>query len=467
MAVLETIRVKFGVLITALIAIALLSFLIDPNSLASVFNAKNQEIIVGKINGKEVTYQEFTQRLEVEKMLYPNATEDECVGAAWQSLVTENLLVPTAQKNGVSVTDDEVNNMMKLQLGDANIRYFADNMDKDANLKFQWDAIRESITQQMYIQKLSTMYANAAVSDTLVVNNKAENTSLLANVKYVKVPYSAEGLEINVTEDEISAYYNAHQNIFKQIAHRDVIYIDFMGVDAEDDEDMTLAALAEKSANEFAAAAAGSMENFKKAAEEKGKVYKNASIVKGGTALASLSDKSKKVSKWAFDNAVGSVSDVLTLDNNTYVVVSVVKDYAEGVAPLAQVHDAISNIIYANKVKDATLAKVQEAMNTETTLKTLAKTFDVTVETEDISYGSVDFALFGAVAGVEDGVISKPVKGNDGVYVVMVQSRDTKGLENAKMNVQGSDMMYGNLMSNKYIESLVKNNTENNLEKYF
>lgn len=467
MAVLETIRVKFGVLITALIAIALLSFLIDPNSLASVFNARNQEIIVGKINGTEVTYQEFTQRLEVEKMLYPNASEEDCVSAAWQSLVTENLLVPTAQKNGITVSDDEVNNMIKLQLGDANIRYFADNMDKDANLKFQWDAIRENITQQMYVQKLSSMYANAAVSDTLVVNNKAEFVSLLANVKYVKVPYSAEGLEINVTEDEISAYYNAHQNLFQQVAHRDVIYTDFMGVDAEDDEDMTLAAQAEKSAGEFAAAAAGSEENFRKAAEEKGKVCKTASVVKGGTALASLSDKSKKVSKWVFDNGVGSVSDVLTLDGNTYVVVSVVKDYADGVAPLELVHDAISNIIYANKVKDANLAKVQEQLAAEASLNALAKTFGVTVETEDVSYGSIDPALYGAVAGVEDGVVSKPVKGIDGVYVVMVQSRDNKGIENAKMNVQGSDMMYGQMMANKYIESIVKNNTENNLEKYF
>ena len=36
MAVLETIRVKFGVVITALIAIALLSFIIDPTTLQNV-----------------------------------------------------------------------------------------------------------------------------------------------------------------------------------------------------------------------------------------------------------------------------------------------------------------------------------------------------------------------------------------------------------------------------------------------
>ena len=36
MAVLETIRNKFGILITVLIAVALLSFIIDPTSLSSL-----------------------------------------------------------------------------------------------------------------------------------------------------------------------------------------------------------------------------------------------------------------------------------------------------------------------------------------------------------------------------------------------------------------------------------------------
>ena len=36
MAVLEKIRVKFGVFITVVIALALLSFIIDPNTLKSV-----------------------------------------------------------------------------------------------------------------------------------------------------------------------------------------------------------------------------------------------------------------------------------------------------------------------------------------------------------------------------------------------------------------------------------------------
>ena len=46
MAVLETIRVKFGVLITVLIALALLSFIIDFNSLSSALNSTSSKYIL-------------------------------------------------------------------------------------------------------------------------------------------------------------------------------------------------------------------------------------------------------------------------------------------------------------------------------------------------------------------------------------------------------------------------------------
>ena len=65
MAVLETIRVKFGIVITALIAVALLSFIIDPTTLQSVSSSMSSKYDVGKIDGKSVSYNDF--QAEVEK----------------------------------------------------------------------------------------------------------------------------------------------------------------------------------------------------------------------------------------------------------------------------------------------------------------------------------------------------------------------------------------------------------------
>ena len=69
MAVLEKIRVKLGILISILIAIALLSFIIDPNTLGSTLQSMSKENNVGEMNGKAVTYREFFTAFEQNSQL--------------------------------------------------------------------------------------------------------------------------------------------------------------------------------------------------------------------------------------------------------------------------------------------------------------------------------------------------------------------------------------------------------------
>ena len=64
MAVLETIRVKLGVLITVLIAVALLSFIIDPSTLQSVSSSMSSKYDVGEIDGKSIAPIHLLKRLE-------------------------------------------------------------------------------------------------------------------------------------------------------------------------------------------------------------------------------------------------------------------------------------------------------------------------------------------------------------------------------------------------------------------
>ena len=64
MAVLETIRVKLGILITVLIAVALLSFIIDPTTLQSVSSSMSSKYDVGEIDGKSISYNDFQADVE-------------------------------------------------------------------------------------------------------------------------------------------------------------------------------------------------------------------------------------------------------------------------------------------------------------------------------------------------------------------------------------------------------------------
>jgi hypothetical protein len=102
MAVLEKIRVKFGVAITVIIAIALLSFIVDPSTLSSVMYSLSSKYDVGNIDGKRIDYQRFQQDLDkytaLNEMITgstPSSDEQQQAirDAAWQSLVDEYLFV--------------------------------------------------------------------------------------------------------------------------------------------------------------------------------------------------------------------------------------------------------------------------------------------------------------------------------------------------------------------------------------
>ena len=116
MAVLEKIRVKFGILITVLVALALLSFILDPQTLRSAAERFSADNKVGSMNGKSISYREFYEELnnytEIAKMMGQNASSEEEQAelreAAWQSLFDNEVFIPKATSAGLSVGEAEM-----------------------------------------------------------------------------------------------------------------------------------------------------------------------------------------------------------------------------------------------------------------------------------------------------------------------------------------------------------------------
>ena len=75
MAVLEKIRVKFGVLISVIIALALLSFIIDPNTLDSAIHSMSSKYDVGVINGKSIAYTDYLEDVDRYTKIHEIVTE--------------------------------------------------------------------------------------------------------------------------------------------------------------------------------------------------------------------------------------------------------------------------------------------------------------------------------------------------------------------------------------------------------
>ena len=101
MAVLEKIRVKLGILITVLIAVALLSFIIDPQTLTSTAQRFSSDNKVGVLDGKSISYIDFYQEVDyftrLTEMMGQSSNSEEAQkairDAAWQSLLDKHLFL--------------------------------------------------------------------------------------------------------------------------------------------------------------------------------------------------------------------------------------------------------------------------------------------------------------------------------------------------------------------------------------
>lgn len=267
MAVLETIRVKIGWLITALIAIALLSFIVDFNSLSSAVQTSSDKYTVGKINGQKVSYKDFQEQVEyqtsIAELLGGNtANSDEgqqqIRQAAWQHFVDEYLFLKTAKSAGIEVGKDELINittgtqvspvmMYDPVFGDANGNFdkqkvvdFVKNMDADpsGNTRTYWNYVQNNVLTQQYYIKYGSLFTASDMLNNLTLGNTKDANNTTVSAKYVAVPFGFQtDTTIKVSASEIKAYYKAHKDRFKQVANRDIEYAMFEVVPSQDDLD--------------------------------------------------------------------------------------------------------------------------------------------------------------------------------------------------------------------------------------
>ena len=102
MALLEKIRVKFGLVISIIIALALLSFIIDPSTLESALNSMSSKYDVGKVAGKKVSYTDCQATVDkyttINELLQGSSAQNEQIqqqirNAAWQEYLDKYMPV--------------------------------------------------------------------------------------------------------------------------------------------------------------------------------------------------------------------------------------------------------------------------------------------------------------------------------------------------------------------------------------
>ena len=341
MAVLETIRVKLGILITVLIAVALLSFIIDPSTLQSVSSSMSSKYDVGEIDGKSISYNDYQADVDrfttINEILTGGSAQNEqqqisIRNAAWQSLVDKYLFVKNAEKAGIHVGEEELISMISGDLESPvftqNPAFFDENgnfsknmvlefvsymnSDQTGRLPIYWNWLQESAKTQQYYAKYNSLFTASNFANPLSVANQIAENNNTFNVEFVMLPMAYnQDSTIVVSDSEINKYYEAHKKFYRQSASRDIEYVVYEVVPSAEDVEAANEALV-KVYDEFAAA-----ENMKAFLLANSDRQYDSRWYKEGE----LTSVNKEVNDYAFGaKKVEGVSPVIANGNTFYAV---------------------------------------------------------------------------------------------------------------------------------------------------
>ena len=183
-------------------------------------------------------------------------------------------------------------------------------------------------------------------------------------------------------------------------------------------------------ANRVATLAGGKLANYRAACDSIG-VYSHSQNITESTESYGSIGHAKEVTRWAFDNKPGKVSNIITVDNNYFFVVAVKDAHKEGIAPVSEVSSQIKNQLYADKYAEKHKDNVAEKIAGLTDLEAIAEKLGTSVNTQnDVAFASMgarslDPKFVGAVAAAPEGKVCGPIAGSIGTYVFKVTGRET------------------------------------------
>lgn len=141
-------------------------------------------------------------------------------------------------------------------------------------------------------------------------------------------------------------------------------------------------------------------------------------------------DNPREIIRWAYRADIGDVSDQVFETGNKFVIAKLVDIKEKGLLSLAQVKKQIEPLV-RNEVKAARLIeKVQQAANGAASIEQVAqKLGKAAAQVENIVFANPvipgigqENKVIGAIFGSQPGKVSKPIQGDQGVYVFVVNS---------------------------------------------
>ena len=262
MATLQKIRSK-GPLLVIVIGLALFAFI--AGDAWQVLQPHQNQQDAGIVNGKKISAQEFQQMVEeytkVQELLYGNRISDEALTQmrdnVWKSYVTYELIKEEADKLGLTVTDSEIQNMIKEgtspllsstpfvnpQTGmfDKSMLEALATQGNPEQVSIIMNFVEKNLKQSLLISKYQSLVAKALISNPVAAQNSFDSRANETDILLAALPYSSiADSTVSVSDSDIKNLYQSKKEQFKNLEEtRNIQYIDYVVTPSEADRKAT------------------------------------------------------------------------------------------------------------------------------------------------------------------------------------------------------------------------------------
>ena len=274
MSVIQKIRDKGAWIMFSLIAIALVSFILqDYRKGGSIFSNSNA---LGKVNGKVIERSDFEQKLATYSR--GGNDRDQLMGRLWEQEVFAIIMQQQFDKLGLTVGQKELSSILygenspfRQQLTDPKTGIFdverlrqglaQIKKSKNEEEKAQISKIIDNAVLQTQQIKYQNLLQHALYAPKWMIEKLAADDNGVSNVSFVNVPYSTvPETGIKVSDDDIMAYAKKHRKQFERDEEtRSLVYVNFNAGANASDSDATINQLMMLK-NDFSST--GDMKNF-------------------------------------------------------------------------------------------------------------------------------------------------------------------------------------------------------------
>lgn len=246
MGVMEKMRKSTGIILWVLIfSFGILWALADTN-LFTAMQAGPRSL--GQVNGEAISFEEYNNRISYYMDLYSQQTGNSVTpemrayyeNLAWEELVTGKLIQQKMDDLGISVTDQEVVNMITGENPDPFIRQQFQKEDGtfdrvalqaaiEAPENSQvWIMVEQQMRQKRRQQEMNNFVQSAMKVSDYEVEQEYIQSNTLASISYLRFPYAdIKESEVEVTDADLRNYYNNNKDRFERNESYRFQYVSF------------------------------------------------------------------------------------------------------------------------------------------------------------------------------------------------------------------------------------------------